>query len=427
MRGRPVYIVDGGRTPFLSLQEGPGPLSAADLGLAAARPLLERQSFEPDAIDELIVGNLLAFPSQPDIARSLALRLGCGERVAGFTVQRGEGSGLQAIDTAAQRIAGGGAELILAGGCEAASQAPLLFPPAMAEFRAAWRETPSLPDRLRLLADFHPGLLRPRDSLDAWRSDPATPLDSVQGAEELAALFDIERTQLDDYARQSLRRAAAAQYPEPIEPLFSPDGRVFSVDDGPDPALDADSLAQLPPLLDPRLGRLTAGNSAAPADGAAWLLLAGERAVKQHRLPVLGRLLAVRWVGLEPRLGGLGAAHATAALLRQQRCALSDIDCWEWAEKDAAQLLACLQALTDAAYCKARLGWNRPPGRIDPARLNVHGGAIAIGDPLSASGVHIVLRLMHVLNRRKGRRGIAAVSIGGGQGGAVLLEGLAAL
>ena len=183
-----------------------------------------------------------------------------------------------------------------------------------------------------------------------------------------------------------------------------------------------EKLAKLKPFFDKRFGNVTAGNSSQVTDGAALLLLASAEAVREHQLPVLGRVVDVSWAGLDPAVMGLGPVFASTPLLQRHQLSLSDIDAWEINESFAAQLIGCLKAWESPDFCRQALGLEKAMGSIDRARLNVDGGAIAVGHPLAGSGARLVLHLLQVLKRQKGRYGVATLCIGGGQGGAMLLE-----
>ncbi len=183
-----------------------------------------------------------------------------------------------------------------------------------------------------------------------------------------------------------------------------------------------ETLAKLRPVFDKPYGAVTAGNSAQVTDGAAWLILASEEAVSRHHLPVLGRIVDCQWAGLDPAQMGLGPVYAMAPLLHRHGLSSADIDYWEINEAFAAQVLACLVAWQDAGFCREELGGETPFESIDEERLNVDGGAVSIGHPVGASGARIVLHLLQVLRRHDARRGIASLCIGGGQGGAMLIE-----
>ena len=207
-----------------------------------------------------------------------------------------------------------------------------------------------------------------------------------------------------------------------IDPLYAPDGRVYDHDNGVRRDSSVERLAKLKPAFDRRVGLVTAGNSAQVSDGAALLILASEDAVRRHGLPVLGRIVDCAWAGVDPAQMGLGPVHAMAPLLLRQGLQTADIDFWEINEAFAAQVLACLAAWQSDDYARAELGLGQAFAGIDPERLNVDGGAVAVGHPVGASGARIVLHLLQVLKRSGARRGMAALCIGGGQGGAMLLE-----
>ena len=205
-------------------------------------------------------------------------------------------------------------------------------------------------------------------------------------------------------------------------PLVAADGTIFEHDDGLRRDSSVESLAKLKPYFDRRDGNVTAGNSSQITDGAAWLLLGSEDEVRRRGIEPLGRITDSQWAGLDPAQMGLGPVHAATPLLLRNDLALGDIDAWEINEAFAAQLLGCLAAWRDATYCQEELGLVTALGEVDRNKLNLDGGAIALGHPVGASGARIVLHLLHVLRRLGGRRGIASLCIGGGQGGAMLVE-----
>ena len=426
LNGRPVYVVDGARSPFLKARGRPGPFTAADIALPPARALLMRQPFAPEDLNEVVAGCVMPGPDEANIARILALRLGCGEGVPAYTVQRNCASGMQALDSAAQDIASGRAGLVLAGGIEAMSHAPVLLDTAMVAWLGEWNRARSLPARLKALASLRPVHLKPVIGLLRGLTDPVVGLSMGQTAEILAHRFAISREAMDRFALESHRRLAAAQdaghFEDEIEPVYA-EGEALTSDDGLRRDTDLESLGRLKPVFDRPFGKVTAGNSAQVTDGAAWLLLASEEAVERHGLPVLGRILDSQWAGLDPAQMGLGPVHAMAPLLDRHGLDSSDIDYWEINEAFAAQVLACLAAWEDADYCRAELGRDQAFAPIPPERLNLDGGGISIGHPVGASGARIVLHLLRVLRREGGRRGVASLCIGGGQGGAMLVEG----
>ncbi|ADJ29111.1 acetyl-CoA C-acetyltransferase [Nitrosococcus watsonii] len=422
---RPVYIVDGTRTPFLKARGKPGPFTATDLAVAAGRPLLARQPFEPEALSEVILGCVMPGPDEANIARVAALRLGIQEHIPAWTVQRNCASGMQALDCAALDIANGRASLVLAGGVEAMSHAPVLLSRPLVDWLGDWNRARNIKSRLRLLGRLRPYHLRPIMGLLRGLTDPVVGLSMGQTAEVLASRFAIDRQTMDAYALASHQRLAHAQdsgWLSEVIPLFATNGQFFEHDDGLRRDTSMAQLSKLKPVFDRPYGLVTAGNSAQVTDGACWLLLASEQAVTQHQLPVIGRIVDSQWAALDPAQMGLGPVHATTPLLQRHQLSLNDLDAWELNEAFAAQVLACLAAWQDSDYCRDELGLKETLGELDRKRLNVDGGAVALGHPVGASGARIVLHLLHVLKRLNGQRGIATICIGGGQGGAMLLE-----
>lgn len=422
---RPVFIVDGSRTPFLKARNKPGPFPAVDLAVGCGRALLSRQTFDPSAIDEVILGCVMPGADEANIARVAALRLGIGKDVPAWTVQRNCASGMQALDCAALEIANKRADLVLAGGVESMSHAPVLYNQAMVTWLGALSSSRTLLQRLKVFSQFRPGHLKPIIGLLRGLTDPVVGLSMGQTAENLAYRFKISREQMDEFAVTSHQRLAAAQdngHLTEIEPIYDFKGRVYQHDDGLRRDSSTAALGKLRPVFDRPFGLVTAGNSAQITDGAALLLLASEQAVKDYDLPVLGQIIDTQWAALEPAQMGLGPVHAITPILKRHKAALSDIDYWEINEAFAAQVLGCIAAWQDPDYCKNELGLTSTMGELDRARLNVDGGGISLGHPVGASGARIVLHLLDVLKRNNANRGIASLCIGGGQGGAMLIE-----
>ena len=425
-RQEPIYIVDGVRTPFLKARNRPGPFAASDLASDAGRALLLRQPFAPDAIDEVILGCAAPSPDEVNIGRVAALRMGCPQTVPAWTVMRNCASGMQALDSGVNNIRAGRSDLVLAGGVDALSRAPLLYSDAMVLWLANWYAAKSIGQKVALAAKFRPGYLAPVIGLMKGLTDPMVGLLMGQTAENVAYRFGITREQMDAYAARSHQRTLAAQrnggFDNEIVPLYDPAGTLYPADDGVREDSTPENLAKLKPFFDRKYGNVTAGNSSQVTDGGAWTILASERAIDRHRLTPRGRIVDTEWAGLDPAQMGLGPVHAATPLLVRHRLGLDDLDAWEINEAFAAQVLGCLRAWEDEAYCREALGLDGAMGTLPMDKLNVDGGAIAIGHPVGASGTRIVLHLLNVLERTGGRRGVAAICIGGGLGGAMLVE-----
>lgn len=424
LKGRAVYVVDGARTPFLKAKEV-GPFSASDLAVFAGKTLLNRQRFLPSELDEVILGAAMPSPDEANIARVLALRLGCGNRMPAYTVMRNCASGMQALDSAALSIASGRSELVLAGGTEAMSRAPLLFNEGMARWLSHWMSAKSFGRKMQLAGRFRPSFFSPVIALLRGLTDPIAGLNMGQTAEKLAYHFKITRAEMDSYANESHHRLAAA-YAEgrmdEVLPIIGPKGDLYTQDDGMRPNSSVEGLAKLKPTFDKKYGQVTAGNSSQITDGACLLLLASAAAVKKHRLPVLGQIVDSQWAGLDPANMGLGPVHAATPILQRHHLKPDDLDCWEINEAFAAQVLACLAAWEDNDYCREHLNLKKACGAPAISKLNQDGGSIALGHPIGASGARIVLHVLEALRARQGKFGMAALCIGGGQGGAMYLE-----
>ncbi len=424
-----VYVVDGARTPFLKAKGKLGPFSGGDLAVGCARPLLARQNFAPTAFDEVIVGAAMPSADEANIGRVVALRVGCGDKVPAWTVMRNCASGMQALDSAYVNILAGKSHLVLAGGTDAMSHAPLLFGPAMVNWLADWYAAKSFGQRAGVATQFRLSYLAPVIAILKGLTDPIVKLSMGQTAEIVAKRFGITRQMMDAFAADSHQRVlagrAAGHFSE-IEPLIDSKGVVYKEDDGVRTDSTPERLAKLRPVFDKTYGNVTAGNSSQVTDGAAMLILASEEAVAKYDLKPLGAIVDSQWSALDPAEMGLGPVHAITPMLLRNGLGLKDLDCLEINEAFAAQALGCLAAWESEAYCKEKLGLDEAAfakfGAMDRSKFNVDGGAIAIGHPIGASGARVVLHALKTLERTGGKRAAASLCIGGGQGGAMLLE-----
>ena len=426
MSRKTIYVVDGARTPFLKAQKGPGLFAASDLATQAGRALLLRQPFAPSDLDEVILGCAAPSADETNIGRMVALRLGCGEKVPGWTVMRNCASGMQAIDSAIANIQLGHADLVLAGGVDALSRAPLLYSDTMVRWFASMMGMRTVNQKIGHFFKLRPAaLLTPVIGLMKGLTDPVVGLLMGQTAENLAWKFGIDRQQMDEFAVRSHQCALAgrvAGHFEEIVPLVDTQGKVYGEDDGVRSDASMAGMAKLKPFFDKKYGNITAANSSQITDGAAWLILASAEAVEKWKLQPLGQIIDSEWAGLDPAQMGLGPVHASTPILQRHGLALDDIEAWELNEAFAAQVLGCQAAWQSDEYCREQLGLPAALGKIDDEKMNVDGGAVSIGHPVGASGARIVLHLLHVLRRQKMKRGMATICIGGGLGGAMLVE-----
>lgn len=424
LSGRDVYVVDGARTPFLKAK-GIGLFSASDLAVAAGTALLNRQPISPEDLDEVIIGCAMPGPDEANIGRVVALRLGCGNTVPGFTVMRNCASGMQALDNAAMQIASGRSNLVLAGGTEAMSHAPLLFNHKMAEWLIKWSSAKNIGQKLGVMTQFRPAYLAPVIALLRGLTDPIVGMNMGQTAEKIAYRFGLTREQMDEFACQShahLAKAFEEKRMTEVTPVIDSKGKAYLQDDGIRSDSTVEKLGKLKPFFDKKYGMVTPGNSSQITDGACLLLLASAEAVKKYKLPVIGKIVDSQWAGLDPSQMGLGPVHAVTPILQRQKLKPKDIGCWEINEAFAAQVLGCTAAWNDKEYCQTQLGLDDALGAPTPEQLNPDGGAIAAGHPIGASGARIVLHLLKSMEQRNETRGMASICIGGGQGGAMYLE-----
>lgn len=422
----PVYLVDGARTPFLKAKGRPGPFTPVDLAVQCGRILLSRHNLRKSDIDSVILGCVNVVPSEMNPARLAALRMGLSKEVNAFTVQINCGSGMQSIDTGYHYIRDGKADLILAGGTEALSHAPMVLSNEAVNWLSELRQSSSVPEYTRHLSQFSPSLLKPELSLLKGLKDPLVDMSMGQTAELIGHYFNISRQQADKYALRSHERLTSAiengYLDNEVVPAVSQDGELFKEDNGVRKDASLESLLKLEPVFEPPYGNVTAGNSSQVTDGASWLLLASEQALKKYGLEPKARLVDSEWQALDPSIMGLAPVLSTSEIMKRHHLGLSDIDLWEINEAFSAQVLACIEALQDEHFCKLACGLNQPLGRLDEQKLNVDGGAISLGHPVSTSGNRIVLHLMNAMQRKGAKTGIATECIGGGQSGAMLLE-----
>ncbi len=420
-----IAIVDGIRTPFCKAGGLFDSFEADDLGAYVVKELVARTGYPQDKIDEVIFGNVIQPIHATNIARVLAVKGGLPVKTPAFTVNRNCSSGLEAIITAANKIRLGDAEVILAGGTESMSGFPILFNKKAKNFLQKWSKSKSAKDKWLTLLKFRPSFLMPEIPTIA---DPLCGLTMGQTAEILVRDFKITRKEQDEFALRSHQRASKAIkegfFAQEIIPIpIPPKNQTMQlIDDGPREGATLESLLKLKPVFEPITGSVTPGNSSPLTDGAAAVLLMKESKAKALGYKPLGYLGEYSYVALEPNRMGLGPFFAIHKLLSKTGRKISDFDLIEINEAFAGQVLAVTKALDSKEFTQKTLNLNEPLGAIDFEKLNVNGGAIALGHPLGASGTRLVLTLLKDLNRRHLNTGLVSLCIGGGQGEAVLLE-----
>ena len=422
-----VCLVEGLRTPFTKAGKEFSKLHPSSLAARNLQELLFRQKQPDIKIDEVIIGNVANLPDAANIARVISLQAGLPESTSAMTVHRNCASSLESVATATAKLQAGMLQTAIAGGVESMSQIPFLFSYGMQNLIHEIMTTRSLSQKLKKLLKFRLKFLKPRWGLLEALTDPFTGINMGETAEVLAKEFQISREDQDELAFQSHKKACYAEkkLQEEIVPVFvDPDYKMVSKDTGPRSQMNKEKVSKMPAYFDRRYGTVTVANSCPINDGSAMLLLMREDQARSMQLQPLVKIRSLAFSGLDPRRMGLGPAYATPLALKQAGLSLKDIGLVEINEAFAAQVLACLQALGSREFCTKHLGLSEAVGEIDTGILNVNGGAIALGHPVSATGARMILTLAKEMKRRQVQFGLATLCIGGGQGGACILENI---
>ncbi len=421
-----IAIVNGIRTPFCKMGTAFNYLSAQELGRIAARELIERMSLDVKIIDEVIFGCVGQPADAANIARVIALMAGVPKTVPAFTVHRNCASGIEAVTSAAAKIQMGDGRCMLVGGTESMSNIPFYFSKEYQELLSAMSRSKSPLERIGYMLKIRPRhFLQPRIGLALGLTDPACGLNMGQTAEVLAKEFGITRKEQDAFALASHQKAIAgrAVLREEIVPVIpGPKFKEAVIDDnGPREGQTMEALTKLKAVFERAGGTVTAGNASQITDGACALLVMSESRAKELGMKPLGYLRSFAYAGVEPNRMGIGPAHAIPKALKKANLKMSDIQAFEINEAFAAQVLACNKALASDKFAKD-FGYEGYTGTIDPAKINVNGGSIALGHPVGVTGARIILTLLKHLIRTNQNLGVASLCIGGGQGAAVVLE-----
>ena len=391
-----VYILSAVRTPIGKFGGSLASMTAADMGTAAARAAMERAGIRPEQVEETIFGNARQAGGGPNPARQISIRSGVPKEVPAYTVNKACASGMKSIALGYQEIAVGSLDCVLAGGTESMSRLPYYLDGARWGYR-----------------------LGNQDLVDGMYRDgffcPLAKMVMGETAEILAEQYKITRDEQDQFALCSQTRAAAAiaagRFKDELVPMSLETKKgphTFSADEHPFVGASLDRLAKLPPVFS-KTGSITAGNSSGITDGAAAVILASEEFVKRNQLKPHARLLAVTSAGVDPKIMGIGPVPALHKMEQKHNLRLADFDLVELNEAFAAQVLACDREL-----------------HLDHSKLNVNGGAIALGHPIGCTGTRVTVTLLHEMLKRKAKRGVATLCVSGGMGMALALENIAA-
>jgi acetyl-CoA C-acetyltransferase/acetyl-CoA acyltransferase len=422
----PLTVLAGVRTPFAKAFGALANVPADQLGRVAVEAVLPRAGLRPADVGEVVFGNVAGQPDASNVGRVIALRSGIPQDRVGHTVNRNCASGMEAVFSAWQILTEGRADLIVAGGTESMSNVPLLFNRKARDFFLDWRKA-GFWGRLGLVfGRVRPSLFKPVAALELGLTDPVCGLNMGQTAEVLAKEFGITRAEQDEFALRSHQKAVAAWkrrfFADEVVPVPAEltGGLPVAMDTGPRPNQSLEALAKLKPIFDRADGTVTPGNSCPITDGAAAVVLTPADKLAGRR--PLGYIRDYALAGCDPRRMGLGPVFAIHKLLRKTGLKLADFDLIEINEAFAAQVLACKRAMASDEFARRELGDGKAVGELDLEKLNVNGGAIALGHPVGASGTRLIVTLLRALRDRGLKRGLAALCVGGGQGAAVWVE-----
>lgn len=426
---KPIAVIAGKRTPMAKAFSDLSDEDAVGLGVHALLAVVKDASrasegFTVRDIDEVVFGNVAGPPDAANIARVIALKAGLPVDRVAHTVNRNCASGMESILAAWDSIETKRSTTVLCGGTESMTQIPMLFQPDAAKQWLRLARSKSLAAKLQAIAGFRPRHFKPIAGIQLGLTDPVSGLNMGETAEVLADEFGITREDQDEYALQSHLRGAAARercfLSGEIAPITSDRFGRFEKDNGPRENQSLKQLAKLRPIFQ-KHGTVTPGNSCPLTDGAAALLLSELDASRRFEEP-LGYITHVAVAGCDPHRMGLGPVYSTAKLLRETGLVMKDFDLIELNEAFAAQVIACERAAESKRFAERELSRGKPLGAFLRERMNIHGGAIALGHPVGMTGTRLVLTLLRALRESGMRRGLATLCVGGGQGVSVVVE-----
>ncbi|MDA0987240.1 MAG: thiolase family protein [Bacteroidetes bacterium] len=421
-----IAVIDGLRTPFGKAGSALRYIPADDLGAIALRELMYRSPIPYEMIDEVIVGNVVSPIGSQNISRVIALKAGFPISTIAYSVHRNCASGMESISSAALKIQNGDGEIFIAGGAESMSNIPFAFHDKLKEILEGFFSRKSLIKKLLPIFKLRPAHFKPVICLEHGLTDPIS--NQIMGltAENLAREFHITREEQDRFAFHSHEKARLNRtklheeiFPMPLPPSYN---QSLDEDEGLKKNYSMENLTRLKPFFDRRTGSVTIGNSCGVTDGAAFVLLMSESKAKQMKLKPLGFINSFTYAALEPKRMGLGPIYATAKLFKKTGFKITDFDIIEMNEAFASQVIANLIAFSSDIFAKEFLGQDKAVGEIDTTKLNVNGGAIAIGHPVGTTGTRLIITTLKELQRQQKKCGLATLCVGGGQGAAFVVE-----
>ncbi len=443
---RDVVLIDGWRTPLAKAGTKLKNVHPADLGKVALKELIQKTNLDVKLIDEVIVGNTGNPSDAVNISRVIALNAGVPKDKSAYTVHRNCASAMESISTGFEKIRSGTMDVVVAGGTESMSQMPPLYSKKFIDLYERLGMARTFPERLKILGQIvkadllqikelvttpplKPSPHKPRISIMEGLTDPFVGINMGETAEILAKEFGISRLEQDQFALRSHQLATKAKnlgvfkeeiVPFPLPPDFS---EVLQEDIGPRENQSIEALQKLKPMFDRSgTGSITAGNSCPITDGAAMVLMMSREKAEALGYKGFARIRSYGFAGLEPERMGLGPVYATPLALKRAGLTLKEMGRVELNEAFAAQVLSCQKAFDSAEFAQEKLGLSEKVGELRNDILNVNGGGIALGHPVGATGTRLVLTLMKEMRRQSIQFGLATLCIGGGQGGAMILE-----
>ncbi|MBM79547.1 MAG: acetyl-CoA C-acyltransferase [Planctomycetaceae bacterium] len=426
-----AVIVAGIRTPFVQAGTKLGSTPAPELGRLVVREIIDRHDLDPAEVDELICGNVASPVDAANVARVIALRAGIPKDKIAHTVSRNCASGMECVTQAYDRITSGRAKCVIAVGVDSMSHIPVFWSKTFSDKLFAVTKAKSAMQKLKALWKIKARDLTPQIGIKMGLTDPVTGMMMGDTADKLAREYDISRQEQDEFALKSHEKAVQAWdqarladetmtiYPEPKS-------AAISADIGPREDQSMKRLERLKPYFDRKWGTVTVGNACQVTDGAVALLLMDAEYAEQLGYEPIGRIRSYAYAGCDPSRMGLGPVYASARALQDADMHSDDMDLVEINEAFAAQVLACTRGFENPPDgCTNAIGAEHL-GHIPEEKLNVNGGAIALGHPVGATGARLILTMLHELKRRDKATGLATLCIGGGQGGAMVVERVAA-
>lgn len=426
---KPVYIVEAKRSPQVKAGAELKDIEAPHLATYLVRDILDYTQIPTDEVDEVIFGNTGTPAKYPNIGRVIALEAGLHKKTSGYSVHRNCASGMEALSQGFLKIASGRSDVIIAGGVESMSQMPLIYSKEMTDLFVNVMKAKTLSAKLKALSSFRPPYLSPIIAIEQGLTDPFCGLNMGKTAELLARELGITREMQDEFANNSHLKAVTAtkegKFADEIVPLLygSKLDKILTTDIGPRENSTVEGLAKMRPYFEKVSGTVTVGNSCPITDGGSAILLCSEDAVKKYNLNPIARMVDYHFHGLEPERMGMGPLVSTNGILERTQMTLEQMDLVELNEAFSAQVLACQEGFSNKEVAR-RFDVEKVWGRIPDEKLNVNGGAVALGHPVGSTGCRLVVTLAHELKRRKANFGLATLCIGGGQGGACIIENL---